>query len=336
MDSHQRTLLMAAGAGALVAWGLSGRSGYQFRNKVALVTGGSRGLGLALCHELKHQGATVITCGRDAQTLERAVRQLGGGVTAIPCDVTNRDHVYALIREVLTRFGRIDVLINNAGTIGVGAQENQSIADFEKTMAINFWGPLYTMLAAAPSMKERGEGRIVNIASIGGKIAVPHLAPYSASKFALVGVSKALRAEWARQGIVVTTICPGLMRTGSPRNAEFKGQNKAEYAWFSISDSQPLTAMGTTRAARQILDACRQGRAEVVLTTQAKMAAKFDSLFPEWSADAMDLMNRMLPDPVPGDVSTYKGYESQSTVSPSWVTKPGDEAARKWNQMQAR
>src|SRR6185503_4123757 len=120
--------------------------------------------------------------------------------------------------------------------------------------------------AVLPEMRARREGRIVNITSIGGKISVPHLLPYSASKFALVGLSEGLRAELAKDGIVVTTICPGLMRTGSPRNATFKGQHRAEYAWFSIGDSLPVTAMSADRAARQILTACKRGEAEVVLS----------------------------------------------------------------------
>src|SRR5207302_995684 len=148
-----------------------------------------------------------------------------------------------MVDEVLDRFGRLHVLINNAGVIQVGPMEEMTLADYEDTMQTHFWAPLFTTLSVLPALRRQGEGRIVNISSIGGKIAVPHLLPYSASKFALTGFSEGLRAELLKDGIYVTTVCPGLMRTGSPRNADFKGQHRAEYAWFSISDSLPFFSM---------------------------------------------------------------------------------------------
>src|SRR5918912_3423887 len=128
-----------------------------------------------------------------------------------------------------------------------------TLEDFEQAMAVHFWGPLYATLAVLPQMRARRDGRIVNISSIGGKVSVPHLVPYSASKFALAGLSDGLRAELSKENVIVTTVCPGLMRTGSPRNATFKGKHRDEYAWFSISDALPLTSMSAERAARQII-----------------------------------------------------------------------------------
>ena len=141
-------------------------------------------------------------------------------------------------------------------------------------MAVHLWGPLETMQAAVPQMRRQGSGRIVNISSVGGKVGVPHLVPYSASKFALTGLSEGLRAELMKDGIVVTNVCPGLMRTGSPRNAVFKGKHRAEYAWFSISDALPVTSIQVERAARQIIAACKRGDAELIITTQALVAIK--------------------------------------------------------------
>ena len=121
-------------------------------------------------------------------------------------------------------------------------------------------------------MRRRGFGRIVNITSIGGRVAVPHLAPYSASKFALTGLSDAVRAELAPYGIRVTTVSPGLMRTGSPVNAQVKGQHEAEYAWFAIADSLPgFSIVGRARR-RQILSACRYGDPELTITLPARSA----------------------------------------------------------------
>jgi short-subunit dehydrogenase len=200
-------------------------------------------------------------------------------------------------------------------------------------MDVNFWGPLQVCLAVVPHMRSRGAGRIVNISSIGGKISVPHLLPYCASKFALVGFSRGLRSELDKDGIVVTTVCPGLMRTGSPRNADFKGRHEAEYAWFSISDSLPGTSMSAERAARQILNACRRGDAEIILTVQARIAAKLDALFPEFNSEIMALVNRMLPGMDGGSMESRKGRDSESAATQSGVNTLGEQAAVRNNEM---
>jgi short-subunit dehydrogenase len=209
-----------------------------------------------------------------------------------------------------------------------------TLEDFEDAVATNFWGPLYTTLAVVPEMRRRGSGRIVNIASIGGKISVPHLLPYSASKFALVGFSEGLRAELAKDGIVVTTICPGLMRTGSPRHAWFKGRHRAEFAWFSISDALPLLSMDADRAARQIVEALRDGDPERVLSLPAELATFVHALFPGLSTRMLDRVNRLLPGPDgPAGRNALKGEASTSALSPSWLTILGDRAARRNNQL---
>jgi len=236
------------------------------------------------------------------------------------------------VRVSADHYGGVDVLINNAGVIQVGPVEVMTLADYEEAMKTHFWGPLYATLAVLPSMRRRGRGRIVNISSIGGKIGVPHLVPYSASKFALVGLSEGLRAELAKDGIVVTTVCPGLMRTGSPRNATFKGQHRAEYAWFSISDASPVASMQAERAARQIIAATRRGDAEVILSLQAILAVKFHQLFPELSADVWGLINRPLPAAGRIGQKRAKGNDSQSELSPSWLTALGDRAAERNNE----
>ena len=121
-------------------------------------------------------------------------------------------------------------------------------------------------------MRERGGGRIVNITSIGGKLGIPHLLPYSASKFAAMGFSQGLRAEVAQDGIAVTTAIPGLMRTGSPRNAIFRGKHRAEYAWFSIADSLPGLSVSADEAVATDPAAVRRGDAEVLFPFVARLA----------------------------------------------------------------
>lgn len=336
MNRRNTALLVAAGGAALLA--LRARKGrhYSLENRVALITGGSRGLGLVIARELADRGAAIAICARDGNELRRAETDLerrGADVLSVVCDVTDREQVKSMIDRVHERFGRVDVLVNNAGVIQVGPMEHMTLDDYEHAMQVHFWGPLYTSLAVLPEMKKRKDGRIVNISSIGGKLSVPHLLPYSASKFALTGLSEGLHAELAKDGIVVTTVCPGLMRTGSPRNAEFKGQNTAEYTWFAISDSLPITSIAAERAARQIADAIERGEAELILSPQARIAAQFHGLFPGATAEFLGLVTRLLP--APGGVGrrAVKGKDSETSFAPSAFTRLSDRAARRNNEV---
>jgi NAD(P)-dependent dehydrogenase (short-subunit alcohol dehydrogenase family) len=312
------------------------RSQDSFRGKTVVITGGSRGLGLEMARRWAAEGARVAICARDEGELSRAADELmrrGAQVFPDVVDVTQPEQVERFMNRVVARFGSLDVLVNNAGVIQTGPVDCMTVADYEAAMRTHFWGPLYTILAALPQMRKQGHGRIVNITSIGGKISVPHLVPYSASKFALVGLSQGLSAELASQGIHVTTICPGLMRTGSPRNAEFKGQHRAEYAWFSISDSLPGLSMSSASAARQIVEACRRKETEVVLSLPAMAAARFQGVFPGLTARLLGIVNRLLP--APGGIGTQsrKGSESFSSYSPSWLTTLTERAAAANNEI---
>src|ERR671933_1496025 len=292
--------LATAGAGLGLRELLRRQRDFDLQGKTALITGGSRGLGLALAREFAAEGARVVITARDEAELDRARQDLegrGAQVLAVPADITDRAQVDELVRAAVARFGSVDVLVNNAGIVQVGPMETMTLEDYEQAMAIHFWAPLYATLAVLPGMRERRAGRIVNISSIGGIVSVPHLLPYNASKFALTGLSEGLRAELAKDGILVTTVCPGLMRTGSPRNALFKGQHRAEYAWFALGDSIPGSSISAERAARQIVSACRHGDAEVILSLPAKAATWFHGLFPGLTSDLLGLVNRGLPGP---------------------------------------
>jgi NAD(P)-dependent dehydrogenase (short-subunit alcohol dehydrogenase family) len=251
----------------------------------------------------------------------------------MPCDVTDRADVARFVATVRVALGSIDVVINNAGVIDVGPMEHMTTEDYERAMTTHFWGPLNVMLAVVPEMQRRGEGRIVNITSVGGKLAVPHLLPYSASKFALVGLSEGMRAELAKDGIRVTTVVPGLMRTGSPPNAMFKGRHRAEYAWFAISDSLRVTSMDAERAARRIITAMRDGDPEVVLSIQAKLAVKLHALAPGVMQRMFGLVTRLLP--APGGVGTRRvaGRDSASAAAPSFLTRATERAAQRNNEL---
>lgn len=339
--SASRGLLLAASgvAALLVAKRLLAKPHYSLSGKRVLVTGGSRGLGLLIAREAVSQGARVAVCGRDAATLDHARSDLtarGGEVLTLVCDVTDRADVREAVGRVLEHWGGIDVLINNAGVIQVGPAETMTVDDYRLSMETHFWGPLFTILEVLPHMRRQGEGRIVNVSSIGGKISVPHLVPYSASKFALVGLSEGLRAELAQHGIAVTTVCPGLMRTGSPRNADFKGKHRAEYAWFSISDALPGASMSGERAARQILAACRRGDAEVILSLPAAVAARVHGVAPGLVSRLMGLTNRLLPRAGDSGTRSWKGCDSESAWSPSWLTILNERAAARNNEIHTR
>ncbi|HEU4647581.1 MAG TPA: SDR family oxidoreductase [Gemmatimonadales bacterium] len=327
---------LTAGAMALTRTAMRRRRRFEFRGRVALVTGGSRGLGLALARELVRAGARVAICARDEVELLRARTQLestGADVLALTCDITARDQVVAMLSEIAERLGPVEVLINNAGVIQVGPMDEMTLDDYDDALRVHFWGPLYTTLGVLPGMRRRRAGRIVNITSVGGKISVPHLLPYCVSKFASVGFSEGLRGALARDGVYVTTVCPGLMRTGSPRNAWFKGQHRAEYAWFSISDSLPVVTIAATRAARRILDACRHGDAELVLPLSTAVAVKLHALFPGVSANLLSLVDRLLPGPDGIGSAMRRGSESESRWSPSVLTALGDRAAARNNEL---
>lgn len=268
--------------------------------------------------------------------MERAATELrrahGAAVLTLPADVGERAQVERAVAETVRAFGRLDVLVNNAGIIQVGPYAHMDTADFEAAMRTHFWGPLYATLAALPHLRGRG-GRIVNIASIGGKVAVPHLAPYSASKFALVGLSDALRAELAREGVRVTTVCPWLTRTGSYRNVSVKGQHALELTWFALSDSLPLVSMSGERAARCIVEATRRGAPRLVLAPHGRAAVAAEALFPGFVAAAMATANGLLPDPAPGGDEARVAHEVPSRLAPSLLTRLSERAAARNNEL---
>ncbi len=340
---RRTTFVLAAGtalAGACTARALLRRSRrFDLAGKAVVIAGGSRGLGLVLARQLVDAGARVAILARTAADLGEAERELlarGGEVLALRCDVSRPEEVRSAVQQVLRRFGGIDVLFNVAGIIQVGPLEAMTREDFDRAMGVHFWGALNTTLEVLPDMRRRGWGRIVNVASLGGKRAVPHMLPYTASKFALVGLSNGLRTELAKDGILVTTVIPSLVRTGSPRNALFKGQHRKEYAWFSIADALPMIAMSAEQAAARILAACRSGEREVLLRNPLNFAVALQEFLPGTTQALLGVVARLLPRMGGiGQRSAY-GYESGSRWSPSSLTRLGDAAARRNNEMGSR
>ena len=299
MKASMKMALAATG----VAAGVVARRMYwqsrerELKGEVVLITGGSRGLGLALARQFAHEGCRLAICARDREELERARAGLAGDgaeVIAISCDVKKRSEVQQLVQEVTAHFGRIDILITNAGTIQVGPVQSVEVEDFEDAMDVMFWGTVYPTLALLPAMMERNRGHLVHITSIGGKVSVPHLLPYTSAKYAATGFSEGLRTELVRTGVMVTTIAPGLMRTGSYNAALFKGDQEAEAAWFSLGASMPGLSMDADRAARQILTAVKRGDSEKVLTAPASVLARLYGMAPSLIGTAIGLAGTLL------------------------------------------
>ncbi|HEY4270981.1 MAG TPA: SDR family oxidoreductase [Candidatus Udaeobacter sp.] len=312
---------------------------YTLRDKVVLITGGSRGLGLVLARHICAQHGNVALIARDREELARAKADLvrrGGKVLTVECDLLEPTQIQSAVRQIIDRFGKIDILINNAGIIEVGPLEHMSHKDFERAMRLHFWAPYELISQVVPEMRLWGGGRIVNISSIGGKVAVPHMASYSASKFALTGLSDALRSELARDGIYVTTVAPGMMRTGSHVNAEFKGKHNQEFAWFAASAGAPFISMNANRAARKILSACRRGQPSLTLTFAARGAIVANALFPNLTGYAMKIVNRFLPDAGDEMGSQSRAGSQIRRLTPQWMTRLADRATTKNNERKSQ
>lgn len=301
-----RTAAVAAGGLALAAARRLRRR--DLAGERVLMTGGSRGLGFLLAREFGRRGCRIAICARDAGELAEARATLAAeGIDAVtvPCDVANEDAVARMMIDLGQAMGGVDVLVNNAGAIAVGPLETLDVTDFDEAMATMFWGVLHPTLAVLPEMRARGRGQIVNVTSIGGRVSLPHMLPYSSAKFAAVGLSEGLHAELAGAGIAVLTVTPGLMRTGSHLRAEFKGRQEREYAWFALGATLPGISMDAERAARAIVDAAARGASHLVLTPPARVAAALHGLFPGPTASVLAFVRRrLMPDADGG--STHK------------------------------
>ncbi|XXZ47598.1 SDR family NAD(P)-dependent oxidoreductase (plasmid) [Streptomyces cavourensis] len=305
----------------------------------ALVTGGSRGLGLFMARHLAERGCVVTIAARDTEELERAAAELrkatGATVRAAVCDVRDRDAVRALVREVHQRDG-LDLVIANAGAIQVAPVEAVGAAEFGDAMDTMFYGALHTSLGALPYLKET-RGRLGLIGSVGGLLGVPHLLPYSCAKAAVGALAEGLHAEAAASGVSVTAIHPGLMRTGSHRQAEFGGDTAAEFGWFSTAAGAPLLSMDAERAARRIVDAVIQRRARLVLTAPAKAAQLAHGVAPGLTTRLSSVAARLLPSAA-GQGALRQGAETGEPRHPvaklvrAWGSARNDRVVRRANQ----
>ncbi len=321
--------LTVAALGAVAARAIALRPRRNaFRDRAVLISGGARGLGLQIARELAGRGARVALIARSSAELDVARAELSAAGTTVAtavCDVRDGASVTAAVARVTAELGPIDALFNVAGVIEVGPVDALSIDDYRDAIETNYLGAVRLVEAVRPSMQERGAGRITNIASLGGRIPVPHLLPYSASKFAMLGYSEGLHAELARYGIAVTTIVPGLMRTGSPPQATFAGQPKKEYAMFAPMDALPFTSISVEKAARQIVAASARRDAEAVISWQAHLAVAAYRIAPKLVVALLANGTRLLPD-AGGSTQHLFGHESETAFTRSPITKLSREA----------
>jgi short-subunit dehydrogenase len=311
----------------------------DIRGEVAVVTGASRGLGLLLARELTRHGCRLVICARDPEELGRAAGQLreaGAEVTALALDVTEKTAPERMVATAVEQYGRLDIVLSNAGIIQVGPVQADTAEQVEAALATMALAPARLALTALPLMREQGHGRIVTIASIGGKLSVPHLLPYSTAKFAAVGFSEGLRAELGRGPVTVTTVVPGLMRTGSHLNARFTGRASQEFTWFSLGASLPLISMDAERAARQIVTAIRARRAEVILTPAGQVAARLAGMAPGLTSQVLHAVQQLaLPAPGASDTQEVPGHALAPAMPRQAfdrLTAWGQSAAARFNE----
>jgi NAD(P)-dependent dehydrogenase (short-subunit alcohol dehydrogenase family) len=330
MNALVKLGLAVAGAGLAGYCAARNRERFSYQGRVVAITGGSRGLGFALARELIAERAEVALLARDAEELHAARERMateGGRVRTYVCDVTDASSTAAAVTRIQADCGRLDVLINNAGIMLCAPVENHRAEDFQAAWATHVMGPLNTTQAVLPMMRRQGGGRILNISSIGGKVGVPHMAAYCASKYGLVGLSHCLAAELRRDGIYVTVACPGLMRTGSHRAVAFRGRHQDEYYWFATLAGMPFVSMQADRAAKRLLRACRDGRTEIVFPWHWNVASLGASVLPAAAVAANSLVNLLLPRPGEDNTPARRGADLSKDGPPSPITTKLQSAA---------
>jgi len=303
----------------------------ELRGRVVVITGASSGLGRLIARHAASVGAKLVLAARSVGELTEAAAELRAAgaedVLVAPTDVTKPEEVERLIAQTIAKYGQIDVLINNAGTVLVGPLDAMAAGDFDRVLAVNFWGGVHATLAALPHMRAAGFGRIANVVSVGGRAVVPHMAPYTASKYAFTGFTKAIRPELARHNILVTGVYPGPIRTGAHAHAWFKGDTAAEYAWFAAAETIPGLSTSADACAQAVLEGVCNGDPEVNVGPSTHLSIVMEGLFPDWAAELNTLVDQGMPAPKNLDAPAVQGQSLAGKV-PSLLNKLIPEGAR--------
>jgi short-subunit dehydrogenase len=255
----------------------------------AIITGASTGIGRALAVQLgrRFRGRVVLNARQEGllnQTAEM-VRQAGGTAIVVPGDVGDKELHKKLAETCLSEFGTIDLLVNNAGLARPGAIDKLTPEDWEFVFKVNFFGSLYAIYEVLPQFKKQGKGKIVNVASVAGKVSFPGSVCYAASKFAMTGMSEGMAAEFSQQNIDVITVCPGWVRTEfftnnkvmDGRNPTMLAERKDLKGWIMRN----MLSISSEETAADIIKACQKGGAhEIILTGPGVMVERVNALFP--------------------------------------------------------
>ena len=247
------------------------------KNKVVIITGATSGIGKALAFEFGRKGSSVVITGRRGELLasiEQELKEQGVPVLSVPGDVSRDEDTVAIIEKTIQHFGRIDVLINNAGISMRALFEDVQLDVFRKVMDINFFGTIHCTKHALPYILQ-SKGSIVGISSINGKRATPARTAYSASKYAMEGFLEALRMEVMKRGVHVLSVCPGFT-TSNIRNVALTADGHPQ----GESPRDEGKMMSAEETAEHIYHAVVKRKRDLVLTTQGKLAVWLTKLFP--------------------------------------------------------
>ena len=247
----------------------------------AIITGGSQGIGKETALLFARKGYDLVLTARQAETLEATaaeVRAVGTKVLAVTCDVSQEAEVNNLISKALEYFGSIDVLINNAGGCMTGPIENTSLDDWHRVMDVNVWGYIHTIHALLPHFLVRSAGTIINVGSIGGKLPLPEMTVYCASKYAITGLTETLRLELKPKGIHVGAVHPSATNSNFMERAQFRGSSEQEAEKRRNSMASFLESPAASKpedVANAVWDAVKHQKDEVVVGSGSIMSAAY-------------------------------------------------------------
>lgn len=240
-----------------------------YQDKIAVVTGGAAGLGRELCLELGLRGATVVAVDVDQEGAEavcQTIRTGGGNALAAYLDVTIFENAQRIVKDVVGKYGRIDLIFNNAGTALHGETRDLGVEHWRTVLDVNLMGVIYGAISAYGQMVKQGAGQIVNIGSLAGLIPVPKEIPYCTSKWAVVGFTSSLRLEGAGLGVKVNLVCPGIMSTAIHQTVDYVNVDQER-----LVRPQTRHFVQPTQAARLILDQVAQNRPLIIFPFYARL-----------------------------------------------------------------